>query len=94
MKKNKQFTQEDLDRAIDLALSNSQGERNRVEGMRDVTRTLLKVIDSTYKLRSDEERLHFIEHAIRGLLAGYEQKLYAIDNISVWEEFESKHIDA
>lgn len=94
MKKNKQFTREDLDRAIDLALSKGQGERDRVEGMRDVTRTLLKTIDSAYELKSDDERLHFIEYTIRGLLAGYEQKLYEIDNTSVWEEFESKHINS
>ena len=87
MKKNKQYTREDLDRVIDLALSKSQGQRDRIEGMRDVTRTILKIFDSAYELKSYEEQLHFVEYAIQGLNAGYEQMLYQIDNVTVWEEF-------
>ena len=90
MKKDKRFTYEDLDKAIDMALKRSEGERDRVEGKRDATRAILGIFEGSYELNvSDaDERFYFVKAAVEGLLQRYEQELYVIDHTSVWDEFE------
>ncbi len=81
-KPKKEFTWEDINRAINMALKCGNENRARVEGKRDAIKVFLALFDGIYEkteLKTDQERIDYLESIARGLYDGYRRELHRID---------------
>ena len=85
---NKEFTRQQLEKAIDLALDRGDAGKARFEGGKEATEIILKMFDRTYlqnELKNDTERLNFIDNMVLALHSHYNEMLEKTAN-DIWDD--------
>ena len=85
---NKEFTRQQLEKAIDLALDRGDAGKARFEGGKEATAIIMKMFDRAYlqnELKNDTERLNFIDNMVLALHNHYNEMLEkTVDDI--WDD--------